>query len=514
MREQESEAELLRKARRRARLRALGLSDDDIPKEFGDDDDGDVGASAAGNSGASAGGNSSANASGSAYAGAAASASSATTSGPTAAPQPQPGRQPRGRGLEDRVALKFATQHADDLRYVAKSSQWMQWGGTCWQSENTLAAFDRARGLCRAAGDARAKIVAAVVTLARTDRRLAAAIEQWDTHPMLLNTTRETIDLATGLARAPERGDYMTKRAGTWLADKGTPCPLWINFLNDVTHADKKLIGFLQRLSGYCLTGLIREQILAFLFGPGGNGKGVFGSTLAKILGDYAVIAPIEMFLASKYQDHPTEIARLKGARLVLAQETQKGGRWDEPKLKTLTGGDRLTGRFMRQDFFDFDPTHKIIVLGNHKPGLSAVNEAIRRRLLLTLFNVVIPPAKRDPDLPNKLVPEHPAILRWMLDGCLEWQRNGLMVPDSVQKASKQYFANQDTMEQWIDDCVDTRDPRAFTASRTLYRCWKLWCEARGMQPGTEKDFVEELADKGYNQHRYNSARGFKGLKV
>jgi len=416
--------------------------------------------------------------------------------------------------LEDRVALEFAEKRADDLRYIAKSSQWMQWDGTCWQSEDTLTAFDQSRVLCRGAGDARAKTVAAVVTLARADRRLAATTEQWDTHPMLFNTTRGTIDLTTGIEHPPKRDDYMTKRASTWLADKGTPCPLWSNFLDDVTNADEKLIGFLQRFSGYCLTGLTREQVLTFLFGAGGNGKGVFGGTLVKIMGDYATIAPIEMFLASKYQKHETEIARLKGARLVLTQETQKGRRWDEPKLKALSGGDRLTGRFMRQDFFDFDPTHKILILGNHKPGLSAVNEAIRRRLLLTLFNVVIPPGKRDPDLSSKLVPEHPAILRWMLDGCLEWQRDGLMVPDSVWEASKQYFANQDTTEQWFDDCVDTTDPRAFTTTRVLYTSWKLWSEARGMQPGTEKAFVEELADKGYVQDRKNYGRGFNGLQL
>src|SRR5262249_16126403 len=214
------------------------------------------------------------------------------------------------------------------------------------------------------------------------------------------------IDLTTGIEHPPKRDDYMTKRASTWLADKGTPCPLWSNFLDDVTNADEKLIGFLQRFSGYCLTGLTREQVRTFLFGPGGNDKGVFGGTLVKIMGDYATIAPIEMFLASKYQKHETEIARLKGARLVLTQETQKGRRWDEPKLKALSGGDRLTGRFMRHDFVDFDPTHKILIHGNHKPCLSAVNEAIRRRLLLTLFNVVIPPGKRDPDLSSKLVPE------------------------------------------------------------------------------------------------------------
>src|SRR5262249_47824058 len=265
---------------------------------------------------------------------------------------------------------------------------------------------------CRQAGDARAKTVAAVVTLGRSDRRLAATTGQWDNHPMLFNTTRDTIDLTTGFECAPERSDYITKQAGTWLANRGTPHPLWTGFLDLVTRADEKLIGFLQRFAGYCLTGLTIEQALAFLYGPGGNGKGVFVGALAKITGDYAISAPMEMFLASKHDRHPTEIARLKGARLVVAQETQKGRRWNETKLKVLTGGDRLSGHFMRQDFFDFDPTHKLIITGNHKPSLSNVNEAIRRRLLLTPFGVKIP--QPDPNFAAKLVPEYPAILRWM----------------------------------------------------------------------------------------------------
>jgi putative DNA primase/helicase len=417
-------------------------------------------------------------------------------------------------GLEDSVALAFAGQHADQLRYVAKSSQWMRWDGLRWQVEDTLAAFDSSRMLCRAAGDAKAKTVAAVVTLARSDRRLAAKLDQWDGHAMLFNTTRGTIDLVTGIERAPDRNDYITKRAGTWLAERGTPHPLWTNFLDLVTEADETLIGFLQRLAGYCLTGLVREHVLAFLYGLGRNGKGVFVGTLAKIMNDYAIIAPIEMFLASKHERHPTEIARLKGARLVIAQETQKGRRWDETKLKVLTGGDRLSGHFMRQDYFDFDPTHKIIVTGNHKPSLSAVNEAIRQRVLLTPFSVVIPVEQQDPDFGAKLIPELPAILRWAVDGCLEWQRDGLSVPGRVRQASEQYFANQDSLEQWLADCVDDRDPRVFTTTRVLFTSWKTWSEQRGMRPGSEKDFVESLADKGHEQHRLNYGRGFKGLAL
>jgi putative DNA primase/helicase len=189
--------------------------------------------------------------------------------------------------------------------------------------------------------------------------------------------------------------------------------------------------------------------VLVFLFGTGANGKSVFVSTVMGILGDYAIVAPMETFVASKYDRHPTEIAKLMGARLVVAQETQKGRRWDESKIKMLTGGDKLTGRFMRGDFFDFKPTHKLLISGNHKPSLRNVDEAIRRRLLLVPFVVQIPAAERDPRLVDKLKAEWPAILRWMIDGCLEWRRDGLRVPAVVRTATDEYLADNDTLAQW-----------------------------------------------------------------
>jgi putative DNA primase/helicase len=429
------------------------------------------------------------------------------------AARPREGKGGDG-GLEDAIALAFAHEHADGYRYVAKSSQWMRWNGARWQDEDTLSAFDESRKLCRMAGDSRAKTVAAVITLARSDRRMAATIDQWDRNAMVLNAVGATIDLSTGRTRDPCRDDYITKIAGSSIADYGTPHPLWSGFLDRVTDADEHLIGFLQRYAGYCLTADVGEHVLAFLFGPGGNGKGVFIGTLTRILGDYAVTAPMEMFLASKHDRHPTEIARLKGARLVVAQETQKGRRWDEAKLKNLTGGDRLSGHFMRQDYFDFDPTHKLLVAGNHKPSLSSIDEAMRRRLLLVPFTVAIPVEERDPAFADKLVPEHPAILRWMVDGCLEWQREGLDVPERVRQASEDYFADQDTFEQWMEDCLIVGDPRAFTTTRVLFTSWKGWAEARNMAPGTEMAFVGTLSEKGYQQRRMNYGRGFKGLEL
>ena len=217
---------------------------------------------------------------------------------------------------------------------------------------------------------------------------MAATVDQWDRDPMLLNTKGSTVDLTTGTSRPPDRLDYLTKQAGTTVAESGAPHPLWTQFLNKVTGEDDDLIDFLQRFAGYCLTGETREHKLLFIYGPGANGKGVFVNTLARVMGDYAISAPIEMFLASKHDRHPTEVARLKGARLVVAQETEKGRRWDETKLKVLTSSDRLSAHFMRQDYFDFDPTHKLLITGNHKPSLASVDEAMRRRLLLVPFTV------------------------------------------------------------------------------------------------------------------------------
>jgi putative DNA primase/helicase len=415
-------------------------------------------------------------------------------------------------GFEDRVALDFANQHADSFRFIAKSSRWMKWDGNCWRPEDTLKAFDESRKLCRGAGDARSKIVAAVVNLARTDRALASTEDQWDIGAKLLNTVGSTVDLTTGIARTPDRLDYITKITACAVAAPGTPHPLWTAFLEKVTGDNPALIDFLQHFLGYCLTGHTHEHVLLFLYGLGANGKSVFINTVARILGDYAVGAPMELFMASNHERHPTELAKLCGARLVTAQETEKGRRWDMTKIKSLTSDDKITGRFMRQDFFDFVPTHKLIITGNHKPILRTVDEAIRRRIRLVPFTVEIPKAKRDPDLARKLEAEWPAILRWMIDGCLEWQRYGLVVPTVVRDATDEYLAGQDMMAQWIDEWIDRQEERAFTLTADLFKNWKVWCEQRNNFIGTERAFSDDLADRGFENARKEYGRGFKGL--
>ena len=238
-----------------------------------------------------------------------------------------------------------------------------------------------------------------------------------------MTLTNATYDLRTCIGRAPDPRDYITKKTGCRCAPAGTPHPLWTKFLDRITDGNSELQSFLQRYCGYCCTSFTNEHVFAFAYGTGANGKSTFINTIAKIFGDYATVADMSTFITSNNERHPTDLAKLVGARLVVAQETQKGRRWDETKIKALTGGDKITARFMRQDFFDFTPTFKLFICGNHKkPRLTSVDEAIRRRLLLVPFTVQIPLAERDKELPDKLKPEWPGILRWMIDGCLDWQ--------------------------------------------------------------------------------------------
>jgi putative DNA primase/helicase len=197
-------------------------------------------------------------------------------------------------------------------------------------------------------------------------------------------------------------------------------------------------------------------------------------------------------------------------ARARFAQETEKGRRWDEIKIKTMTGGDKMTARFMRCDFFDFVPKFKLWIVGNHKPRLDNVDEAMRRRMLLVPFLVQIPPDDRDPDLAEKLKAEWPAILRWALDGCLEWQCIGLAPPKIVTDATDEYFADQDLTKQWLEDCTKDGGPYAFTPTSQLFSSWKNWCDERNLKPGGSNALSDALVDRGHIRKRaHGGVRGF-----
>ncbi len=279
-----------------------------------------------------------------------------------------------------------------------------------------------------------------------------------------------------------------------------------MKFLDRVTGSNPALQTYLQRVAGYCLTGSIKEHALFFLYGTGANGKGVFLNTLTAIFGDYAKVAPVDMFTATQGERHPTDMAMLQGARLVAAQETEEGRSWAESKIKSLTGGDPITARFMRQDFFTYSPQFKLV--------FANVDEAIRRRVQLIPFTVTIPLAQRDKDLADKLRDEHAAILAWAVDGCREWQRVGLSPPDAVQASTEEYFAEEDRLAGWIEDGWE-RDPLAWASSAELYASFKAYTERAGERPMTQRMFSERLAAAGFSRGKEGKARirGFFGLR-
>src|SRR4029077_3215901 len=208
-----------------------------------------------------------------------------------------------------------------------------------------------------------------------------------------------------------------------------------------------------------------------------------------------------------------TDLAALRGARLVTAVETEEGRRWAESRIKTLTGGDKIAARFMRQDFFDYTPQFKLIIAGNHKPGLRSVDEAIRRRLNLIPFTVTIPPDERDTELGEKLKAELPGILAWMVDGCLEWQQGGLRPPPNRTGAAGAYLEAEDGASACIEECCQ-RDPNAFSSLSNLFTSWSDWATKHGEYVGTTRKLSATLESKKFTPARNITARGFRGLRI
>jgi putative DNA primase/helicase len=421
---------------------------------------------------------------------------------------------------DDALALRFCDRHADNLRFVAVWGKWFRWDGARWRQDDTLYAYDLARLVCREAAAewhgsvnakaaiASAKTVAAVERLARADRRIAATIEQWDLDPWLLNTPAGVVDLRTGDMRLHCAESYMTKI--TAIAPGGE-CPLFLTFLDRISGSNREIVAYLQRAFGYALTGITREHALFFAFGTGANGKSVLLSTVAGILGDYHRTAPIETFTAANSERHPTDLAGLRGARLVSASETEEGRRWAESRIKQLTGGDVISARFMRQDFFEFLPAFKLFIAGNHKPSLRSVDEAIRRRFHLVPFAVTIPADERDGELPEKLKAEWPGILAWLIEGCLEWQDEGLSPPIAVLDATAAYLEAEDAIAAWIDERCE-RATGDWASLSALYASWSDWAGKAGEIAGSQKGLGEKLKTRGFIDRKRNVGQGFYGL--
>ncbi|MER2266690.1 phage/plasmid primase, P4 family [Methylobacterium oxalidis] len=439
----------------------------------------------------------------------------------------RPKRQDQSQGqveptTEDWTAQVFVQRYSGTLLFCHDSGLWHEWTGTVWLQNKTNGVFHLVREIVRELSKNAEEKIRAIVGKAsfasgaerfcRADPNFAVSSEVWDSDPWLLGTPGGTVDLRTGEMRAADPAERITKLTAA-PADTAE-CPLWLAFLDQATKGDTALIRFLQQWCGYCLTGVTREHALVFVYGPGGNGKSVFLNVLTGILAEYAKTAAMDTFTASKGDKHPTDMAMLRGARLVTASETEEGHPWAEARIKQLTGGDPVTARFMRQDFFTFTPGFKLTVVGNHQPALKNVDDAARRRFNIVPF--VRKPPSPDRQLEEKLKAEWPAILRWMIEGCLDWQQNGLVRPTSVTEATEAYFAEQDLMSQWLaEKClVRQGDPACWDTLAELFASWKAYAAAAGEDPGTIKSFGPAMRRKGFRDKRTAAAKGLIGVRL
>ncbi len=415
---------------------------------------------------------------------------------------------------EDLVARCFTGKYRATMRFCHSTGKWFEWDGVRWKRDDTQRAFHFARELVRQLSDAnktmcKASVSAGAERFARADPAHSVTADVWDSDKWLLGTPSGTVNLKDRKIRQPDPSAYITRLTGVAPVD-GVP-EKWLEFLDQTTGGDVQMIEFLQRLCGYLLTGDTSEHALFFIYGPGGNGKSVFLNMLQHILGDYAEVSAMDTFTASMASKHPTDLAMLKGARGVFASETEAGSNWAEARIKALTGGDKITARFMRQDFFSFIPEFKLVIVGNHAPSIKNVDEALRRRFNIIPFTRK--PTKPDPMLEEKLKAEAGQILWWMMKGCAKWQENGLGRPAAIVEATDTYFAEQDVMGQWIADC--TRKIDTFTDSDSeLFASWGEFAKANGEQPGTIRQFSMDMEKRGYRRRKTRDGRFFVGIQV
>ena len=357
--------------------------------------------------------------------------------------------------------------------------------------------------------------VRAMVALARSEAGVPIEQSRLDSDLWLLNLENGTLDLRTGELREPRQADYITKLAPVTF-NACADCPRWRKFLQTIFNGNEELIGYAQRLVGYNLTGVTEEHILPFMYGSGANGKTTFVEAVRKLLGsDYAMKAAPDLLMAKRGESHPTDRADLFGKRFVACAETEDGRRLAEALVKELTGGDRVRARRMREDFWEFSPTRHVWLAGNYKPRIIGTDLGIWRRIKLIPFEVTIPDDEQDKKLPAKLAAEMSGILNWAIEGCRDWQHNGMQEPAMVKAATKEYSDEMDDVGQFIGEGCEL-GPEFMAPATELYLAYQ---EAMPNSRMSQQSFGTSLARRGYEKGRITSGvnkakHGWKGLRL
>jgi len=420
-------------------------------------------------------------------------------------------------------AERLVAGYGGVIRYCPPRNKWLLWNSSHWEWDETKQIEVLAKKTVRRILDEAATLdselykevlshamksenaakIRAMIDLAESEPGIPILPNKLDKDPWLLNVKNGTLDLRTGMLRPPHKGDLITKMIDIEY-DPAAKCPIWLEFLNKVMDGNEGLISFLQQAVGYSLTGDIREQCLFFLYGRGANGKSTFIEAITGLLGPYSKHTRPETFMAKKSDGVPNDQAELENIRMVAAVELEEGRRLAEVIIKQFSGGDKVKTRFLFQEYFEYYPQFKIWLCGNHKPRIHGTDHAIWRRIRLIPWMVTIPDHEQDKNLPNKLKAEWPGILTWAIQGCLEWQVNGLSTPKEVQAATADYRKEMDVLGDFFENCVITDTNESITV-KDLYDVYVKFSEDNGESVKErlgKKKFNERIADRGFDQFR------------
>ncbi len=426
-------------------------------------------------------------------------------------------------------ARRLAARHGHNLRFTPERG-WFVFDGCRWANDDkhlrvqafaknaAEAIFDEVKNssqkdeIYRHAKRSQSRnSIDSMIWLARSEPGIPARLTDFDADPYLLNVANGTLDLRSWTLRAHRREDLISNLANVTY-QPNAECKLWLRFLGHIT-GNAELMNYLRRLVGYLLAGVTTDQSLHFLHGSGSNGKSVFVEVVLALLGDYALSTSPDLVMQRRHGGIPNDVARLRGIRVAMMNETSQGAKFDEAKLKDLTGGDTLSARFLHQEFFDFKPTHRLVIRGNHKPVISGTDEGIWRRLRLVPFAVEIPEPEQDKNLLVKLTNELPGILNWALQGCREWQQSGLRPPEIVTDAVRQYREESDTLGRFVGEHCEVRK-LAQVKSSVLYVRYREFCERAGERAIPSKDLPGEMQRRGFRWKRTNSGGLFEGIEL
>ncbi len=431
-------------------------------------------------------------------------------------------------------AQRFLAAYGARLRRSPELGRWYEWNGAWWSEDRLdhvlelaadtidalrpwVAEADSADEMRRRAKhyemSCRAGRRDGLLAIAGTDPDIVVAVEQLDSHPLLLACRNGTVDLSSGALRPPDPDDLLTRGIAVDY-DPDAHSEEWERFIDTIFASNADLIAYVQRLLGYCITGVVHEHVLPVLHGTGANGKSTLVGVVQDLLGDHAITAPDGLVIRLDHQPHPERVAVLRGRRLVVSSELEQRATLAEQVVKMLTGGDTLTARELYGRRFNFSPSHKIVLLTNHRPKVRGTDHAIWRRIRLVPFDVTIPDDQQDADLRRRLVEDHgKAVLAWLVRGAVAWQQSGLGHSEAVDAATAKYRQAEDTIGTFLAERT-VEVPLVRTKVGDLWTLWKSWCEEAHERCGRQQDFRAALEERGIVVESYQGQKYARDLGI